>query len=515
VATFFENQDRRVIPNWRSFKKTVFLGELNSQTDANAAQNAPSLSIADYLETWQTTKTVAVAADLLSASVSNNISTELEVHTAAQFILDNPDKATASQVSLASSFQNRQLEAKTPSKIDRITVTDLEDLINPSPLHKKIQILKKNLEHFPCNPITYVDLARLYSILGLEDKAKRAMLIALHFGKHNRFVLRAAARLFAHYDDFEYAHDLIRKSPLALSDPWVLSTEIALASLRERNSRFIKHGVEMINSKDHSAFTISELASSIGTVELLNGTIKKSRLFFQKSLVDPNDNSLAQAEWAQNKEKDLNIEILPSSINYGFEASAISNYHSLDFKNALNDSVRWLVDMPFSKRPSVLGSHISAAMLNDHETAITFLRAGLASHPRDPHLINNIAYSLILVNKLEEADRYMNNLPPKSEIEASTNVCLTATSGLYFFRLGQLENGRLLYQKAIEDAKALNSRYFTLLALLNYTREEILIQSHYTEELMELVSKIPTNEEDIEIRKLKSDIIDLYKRKKG
>lgn len=513
MAIFFDDRDRRVVPNWRTFKKTALLGELDS-TNKEPKKSNFVLSIDDYLKDWHTNKTIPIAADLLSASLVNNIKEKPEIIEAANLILSNPQVATSSQQSLAHSLINKATETKLFNKIESITASDLQVLINPLPLRKKIQILKRNLSYFSANPITYVELSRLYSILGQEEQAKKAMRLAIHFGSQNRFVLRSAARLFAHYDDYDYAHDILRKSPLVQIDPWITSAEIALSTIRDRNSKFIKKGIEMIKSRNFSDFSLTELASSLGTVELLNGTLKKSREFFNSSLIDPNDNSLAQAEWATNKDKSLNIKLDKLQVEHSFEASAIDNFYSDDFEAALNDTTRWLVDMPFSKRPVLFGAHIAGALLDDHEKAITFTKAGLASHPNDPTLINNIVYSLILVGRLDEADSYMKQLPTNNEIDESTDICLTATSGLYYFRTGHPDKGRILYRKAIEDAKKFDSRYFNWLAILNYAREEILAKSEYIDEVMDIVVRIPENVEGNDVDKLKGEVIKLYKKSK-
>ena len=63
---------------------------------------------------------------------------------------------------------------------------------------------------------------------------------------------------------------------------------------------------------------LSELASSIGTVELLYGSNKKSRELFKKSLISPNDNTLAQVEWAATKDKNLDVDASGFNVEMNF-----------------------------------------------------------------------------------------------------------------------------------------------------------------------------------------------------
>jgi hypothetical protein len=115
-------------------------------------------------------------------------------------------------------------------------------------------------------------------------------------------------------------------------------------------------------------------------------------------------------------------------------------------------------------------------------------KLGLASHPNDAHLLNNILYSLCLQNKLDEADILFKKVR-KEDLNSlnETGICLTATKGLYFFRKGIPDAGRKLYQEAIQLADTLHQNYLFASALINYTREEILLGE---EDVSPIISKL-------------------------
>lgn len=483
------------------------LGELSDPFKVNDATKL-QLSIDGYLNDWRAKATIPIAGDLLSAAYVNNFRNVPEVIEAAKFIITNREEATQSQIAIASMFLKNVLGLKPGKKIDAISASTLDKVINPKPIRIKIKILKRHLTSFPSNPVTLIELSRLYSILGQENKAVRHMNMAMHFGNENRFVLRSASRLFAHYGDLEKAHDILRRSALASVDPWITAAEISLAEMRGRHSKFIKKGIHMVESGIYSEFSTSELASALGTAELFNGTIKKSRELFRRSLIAPNDNSLAQAEWASNKEVGLSISAPMHGVEYGFEAEALYHYNEENYVDALNAASKWLVDMPFSKRPSLLGAHVAGALLDDLNTAIIFCKAGLASHPNDPQLINNIVYCLLLLGRIEEAESYMNQILVWHELEKTTEICLRATAGLYYFRKGEREKGRRYYWSAIEDARSIRHDYFANLALLNLTREEILTKSDQILTLMALVDEVPPLNNHL--KKLKQDVNELH-----
>lgn len=289
MANLFEHKDRRVIPNWRSFGKTTILGELNS-FQINSEFLIHETSIDEYVIDWQLNKTVIHGADLLSAAIVNNKKENKSVLEAANFILQNKEKATVSQISLACTILNRPQEKDLSERFNEVTLDRLPTLINPEPIRIKIRETKLLLATYPSNPILYVELSRYYSILGQENSSIKAMKFALHFAPNNRYVLRCATRLFAHYnyDDneyLEYIHNYLRKSPMTLIDPWLASAEISIATMRDRTSKLIKNGIALINSKNISPFNYTELASSLGTVELLFGGTKKSRDLDRKSVV--------------------------------------------------------------------------------------------------------------------------------------------------------------------------------------------------------------------------------------
>lgn len=518
MANLFEHKDRRVIPNWRSFGKTTTLGELNS-FQLKSLLPTEDTSIEEYIIDWKLNKTVIHASDLLSAAIVNSKREEKSVIEAAYFVIENREKATLSQISLANAVLNKPVEKDLSERFTEVTLDKLPSLLNPEPIRIKIRETKNVLRQYPGNAILYVELSRYYSILGQEDNSIRAMKSALHLAPNNRFVLRCATRLFAHFDNEEneylvYVHSFLRKSPLTLIDPWLASAEISIATIRNRTSKFIKTGIELINSKNISPFNFTELASSIGTVELLYGGAKKSREFFNKALLSPNDNSLAQIEWASTKDNSLDINPSLFGVKMNFEALALDNFQNKNYEAALDNAAKWFIDMPFSKRPIMFGSNLASTILKDQQKSISFLNAGLISHPYDPQLINNLAYALALDDKPTEAFEQLNKIRNEEDYDDITQICLSATRGLAYFRSGFADIGRQLYIDAIEQTKQINNKELNWIAILNYAREEIRLKSEYVEYLMEAVSKIPNDTKDFEISVLKEDVIELHNKLK-
>ena len=513
MANIFEHKDRRVIPNWRSFGRTTILGELNS-FQIEPIYPKEVVTIDDYVIDWKLNKTVIHASDLLSAAIVNGVLNNIEVNKAALFIIKNINKSTKSQISLAHKILGKKTDSDISSKFNDIGISKLPTLINKQPFYDKIRETKDLLRSYSTNPILYVELSRYYSILGQEQNSITSMKIALHLAPGNRFILRSAARLFAHFHSnennyLEYIHKILKNSTITLYDPWLTSTEISISSLRGINSRFIKKGIEIINSKNISPFNFTELASSIGTVELINGHHKKSRGFFDKALIKPNDNSLAQIEWASTKDKLINIDQANFHVRLNYEALAIDSFYKKEYDLSLDHTAKWFLDQPYSKRPILFGANVASTIQKNQKKSIEILKAGLISHPNDPLLINNIAYSLALENMAKESKDELEKVK-HIKMDQSTKICLIATEGLAEFRLGNLEKGRFLYLNAIEESKKSENEYFQRIAMLNYAREEIRINSEYAEQIYNIISKFPDNLEHIEISTLRDEINDMY-----
>lgn len=502
MASLKEDETRNVVPNWRDYNKTARFGEFGSS--AAAAKPIEFFPIDEYVQAWQANQTIPYAGDLISAAILNGQQTNPVVLDAARFIVSHQDDATGVLIRTARSLITTPAEIAAaaqltvPQKIERIK--NLEESVK-----KEIQLLKRSRDYCCYNPIAYCELARCYVTLGQFEKAKEAMKIAVHLAPGHRYVSRSAARFFLHTHDEERARHIIASNPALQHDPWLLASEIAINTLMNRTSRYIKKGAEMIASKNHTPFSISELSSAIGSIEMMNGNKKKCRSFFKTALENPNDNSLAQAQFLLSKNSDLSFEfgdnaILPNA----FEAEAIMAYIADDYSQALVTSVDWIEDMPFTRRPVQFAANIAYSFLKDYDTAIDILDLGLKANPNNPMLLNNKAYACALGGRTEEADGVIQEAK-KLAMSDETRVCLIATEGLNEYRKGNVETGKQLYTNAIMLAKELSpDPRLANRALLNFTREEARADEQFDKSILEVVEKIPNDCK--ETMQLKEDI---------
>jgi len=77
------------------------------------------------------------------------------------------------------------------------------------------------------------------------------------------------------------------------------------------------------------------LASAVATIELISGSNKSAKSLFNLSLQAPNDNSLAQIEWASSRLKlDINEQALKTPLSY--EANAENSYKRLRIDESID-----------------------------------------------------------------------------------------------------------------------------------------------------------------------------------
>lgn len=470
MANIYEAKGRNVLPAFRSFRDTADLGEL-APTAVQPPRPLP-FDTSTVVRSWRERPSMAVAGDILSNALVSAQPKMQEALEAAQFILERREQASPALVAVAERVLRGEQSDTGTTALPRLN-TFLEDHTARG-IWQRIARLRASTRQFTQDPIVFVELARLYSILGLADKAQKNMRLALALAPDNRFVLRSAARLLAHYGEAERAYDVLRRNPKTRFDPWLMSAELALAGLVGRESRHSKEGLALIKSGDFAPLSTTELSSGLATRELLEGSRKRSRDLFRVALDRPNDNSLAQVEWAFSVDRLFDFDVREFDVKRKHEALAREAFGREEWRAVIEHCESWFMDMPFAKRPVMMASHVASVALDDYSVAEMFSRAGLVSHPGNAPLLNNLAYALGLAGRSDEALEVLDSVDSASVDDKSTEVCLIATRGLAHFRKGEIAEGRRLYVSAMEMALSVTNREYRQLALLNYVREELL-----------------------------------------
>lgn len=461
--------ERWVIPRWRGSRDTIDRGELGPIDRSGRRFSTSADLVNSRVAAWREKLELGFASDAISSGlVLGHASLTTE---AARSVLLESSNASPIAQQVASRVLNLP-ETFNPAAQPETN----EGGVAIDNVRASVGELRRLLAQDPRNAIGWVDAARLYAILGINDKAGRAIDIALQLAPQSRFVLRAASRFFVHTRDPDRAVWMLRKSPRTQSDPWLLSAEIAISGMSSKASRLVRRSRSVIGDDAFSAFHVSELASAVATLELNAGNRRMASRYFARSLTAPTENSVAQARWAARRSNSVVVEHEHLLISNSFEARALDSFLSGDWQESVRHAQGWIGDEPFSHRPVLFASFVASSMLQDHSTAERLLRRALELDPAHPALLNNLAYALACTDRIAEAKAVFTEISTTPE-SASARTVRLATAGLLAFRSQQPDEGRRLYEAAIDAAKEGSLWYQRSLAITLLAREEVIAKT--------------------------------------
>ena len=454
----FDDTNRQVIPRWLDYETSCFLGLLRTK----GKPVHPSDFLVRDPQTafdWQSTPTLLTAVDLVAESLILKDFDDQQSRIAARFILDNAPQSSSLIRDLADHF----LYESAPSG-EVIKTNHPQNYVRSC-----IAILKRSVRGHPLNPVAWSDLALCYAMLGNLKKAQRSMQVALALGKRNRFILRSATRCFFHAGDPDRAVELLQRSSLCDSDPWIAAAEIAITDGMKLRSTCINAGRKLVENENISLFSRSELAAALCTMEAKSGSQKKVKHLVRQTLRDPSENALAQIEWlaTQSYIRPPPETKTPAS----YEAEARHHYREKQFDQSLVATEQWAQFQPFSSRPLIQATFISSVCLNNDRHTVSMVNAAAPTHRRNPLLMNNLAFALAREGELGAAAEALHRID-LSGLRRQEMLAILATQGLISFRSGEIEKGRELYDNAILEFERMQDFRAAAIAAFFYAFEE-------------------------------------------
>ena len=499
------DKKRNVIPRWRDFKQTIELGELNSITNSKKKLelSLPSPFHTAKVQDWQTEKTVKSAIELLNSSI----------------VFGDEERSLSTATFLRSSKESSVPLKDVAEQIIYPTDRDhtFEQLLNlekfDSIIGEKIKHLRVCLDNSPYNSISWIELARLFLIIGKEKAAERCILVATQLAPDNRYISRIGSRFFTHTGDYKKAKQILKANIAFKVDPWLVSADIGISSLANKSSFNIKIGRELIASQNFSPFDLNELFSALATEELNSGSVKNSKRLFNESLVNPNDNAVAQAVWAHKHIGELNLSqgIFDRTPNI-FEAKARQFFNGKSWGPAFSSTLQWFIDQPFSSDPAVFGSFIATSLLEKYDEGIKMCKYGLKSTPNDFTLLNNLTFAYLKNNDIKNAQQSFARIHGES-LEDQQRVVYLATKGLLYYKLGQLESGEAYYNEASALAARTKNKKLQLLADFHHLLMRIELKQD--EQNMLKLDRLLKELEPMDVVYLKDLVKNLLKRIDG
>ncbi|HUD15009.1 MAG TPA: tetratricopeptide repeat protein [Terracidiphilus sp.] len=469
MSASVQEKDRHVFPRWRSFKATSRLGELAlPAVELEVDTSELDVSLAKGVAGWKGDPSLWRGLDLLGTAVVAGRLQDFAALVAE--IRDNP---------LAPIFARNVLGRTLAAELDKAPLSDCDGISNVG-ARQEIRASRVRLASAPRDAIEWTELARAYTIAGLNDKASKAIAAALHLSPSNRFVLRSAARFFLHCGEKERALALLGKAPTIKHDPWILASEIAIADSLGKASRHSRLAREKVGM-DIAPSELTELASALGSLEAESGNHRNARRFLRQALVGANENSIAQIGWLNRSRLGEWVDASKANPPLLHEANAWNSFYKGEFEAARQESLCWFRDQPFASAPAALGSYILADIFWDYKGAKELAQAGLRSNPDDLTLLNNLAVCLMELDELTEAEAALSRVKAEGR-GAKIDSTYKATFGMLAFRKGDHVEGRRLYLEAIEGAKNSGSKQNAARAAFHLVFEEIVAQSGYVED---------------------------------
>lgn len=466
-------KDRQVVPRWKSPAHAA----RDSERVARYASASPRRGGPDWMGRLK---------DQLTKAPSLQVANELQ-ETAFVLGRVQEDFGTHSPTSAARAEKVATKAAELDIDISLEGQGEIGSFDKFSTVAPLIRSLRNRLAEHPGQALLWSELARHYLTVGSDKKARKAMECALRIsGTTNRYIARSATRMFVHLDDQERALHLLRRHRNIKVDPWLISSEIAVSGVSNKPSNLVKLGQSIVADRNSNPLDTSELASAIGTLEHRNGKRKAAENYFRTSLIDPTENSLAQAQWAQDFETKIRIPDSAWELPGSFEAQAMSARSHRKWDEMLRFASAWLRDEPFSLRPAAVGS--SVGLTTEHNIiGERFASAGLMSAPKNALLLNNRAVSRAYLGKLAGARQDI--ALALASPEAREDPHLLATIGLLAYRAGHYDFGSECYLASMAWFAKKKDRASVTLGALHWLREEIRIGSSGATEVLEVVKK--------------------------
>jgi hypothetical protein len=439
----FDIKKRNILPRWNRFSTACLIGDIlpaRNHEDVPIGED----EILEKSRKWILSKHPSDALDLIGICMVLNAWDNVVAIEAAKYVTDHPTDFSSVAKEMAGLYI---------SDPDTRSREKIEAIIIPPDTYGEISRLRRHVRAFPRDAIMWADLAYSYAVIGQEKKARKAMRTAYALSPFNRFVVRSAARCFAHFGNPDEALWCVQNSPLRNTDPMVISTEIALSRLIDRSPRNIKTARSAISSGLFSNRSMSELHVALATVESIDGSIRAAKKHVEKSLLDPNENVLAQIQSLNARVSGILEKMeIPNNITATYEADSHRSYKAENFEEAYRYALLWFQYQPFSARPAVQASFIASLFFDDQEAAIQIITRAKKAEPINFLLNNNYACSLALLNRTIEAADALAEIDP-AELDEQKKRVYAATSGLVAYRKGDTVLGEEKYREAIEGFK--------------------------------------------------------------
>ena len=408
---------RNIIPRWRPVGRSIYLGEAwhtEKRGETEQVNEIHQMGLTRALDEFRRHQTAPYAAEVVAAAVVEGIPKRgLE---AAQFLERHGGNMIVSR-RLIDSCLGRASGDDVPMSL---TKGDIHAFRVAGPYVRK-------------GGFAWLDLALAHASCGQYSKAERALTVARGLiGTNNRLILRAEARLYQHMGDPDRALATLRRDPSVLfADYWLMAPEIGLSQLVGKHSRLIRRARSTLENGGQPPFEVSELAAAVATAEQAAGKHRLARKYFRLAVVNPAELGLAQTVWAASEVDQLIRVPDAKALQGSAEACARDALAQSRWQEAQTACKAWHLEEPFATTPAIILSSLLSTHIDDHGGAIKAAETGLLANAKHPSLLNNRAFALATIGRLDEAEADIKELRREgTNLNVTNQICTTATLGL-------------------------------------------------------------------------------------
>ncbi len=460
MSELINTSSRQLIPRWHTSRKLNLIQEFD---DNNLLQveDGSKFEIDEKEQRWKEEPSISSASELfVSLKLAGLESSELCANV-QKFLQAHNDDLSVSTRRLVSP-ELKMLDASDSYSTSRDSIV------------KIIGALKSIVRELPQDSLSWNDLAFYYAGIGEIEKAHYCMSIASNLNPDHPFLARSYARFLVHVGEYDKALYVLKKTNRLNSNPEILSADIAIRSEFEIGKPKITLGRKLVDSFDEWPQFVSELAASIGTIEIKNGALRKGKNLLTKAGISPTENTVAQLKWLSHNH---NV-VVP--VNLGafesLEAKANADFYSKDFLSCRDSLVQMHNFQPFSESAIIDAGYISLVHLKDVGYVLKNLNGINGSPLKGFNANNNLLVAKMHSGDFRDIDKSLSKLSQlahASRVQRDQNIAVySATLGMYSYHCGMLEEARALYSKAENYFRSKKMSFNTAIALLYQGLEE-------------------------------------------
>jgi hypothetical protein len=316
---------------------------------------------------------------------------------------------------------------------------------------------------------------------------------AVALAPDNRFILRAATRLYTMLRQSDRALHMLRASEATKHDPWLQSAEVATSELAGMHSRFAGAALRKLRGVDRVSQSHSELAMAIATLEERSGAKRRTiQKIIKAALARPTENALAQAVWLLENSGDVLSEKFPGVDipDEAHEALALDRYERGDLEASEKECSLWVRDQPFQARGPLMLVNINTVHFARYKFAAAIAEQALSIHHDDWNLVNSAVVARAMSGDLEKAEGHLGRLKTLSSADEVAKIFYFAAKGLIAFEGGNVLEGRSNYLSASDLARKINRNDLVVNAAIYYAECELRAKSAPFSEISKFVRTI-------------------------